>query len=111
MVSCQQENVWTKQDKTSSLAVLGMDRSGNGLFIFSDSPYSGYEFINVLLTLPISLYNAMYLEGGSEAGLYFSLNGMELDKTGMNGVGFNDSLVRGAARAIPTVIGITKKAK
>ncbi len=111
MVNCQQENVWTKQDKTSSLAVLGMDRSGNALFIFSESLYSGYEFINVMLGLPISLYNAMYLEGGSEAGLYFSSNGVELDKTGMNGAGFNDSLVRGAARAIPNVIGITKKAR
>ncbi len=111
MVSCQQENVWTKQDRIWSLAVLGIDKSGNVLFIFSESPYSGFDFIHVLLSLPISLYNAMYLEGGSEASLYFSSNGMELDKIGMNGVGLNDSLVRGVARAIPNVIGITKKAK
>ena len=111
MVSCQQENVWTKQDKTSSLAVLGMDRSGNALFIFSESLYSGFEFINVMLNLPISLYNAMYLEGGSEAGLYFSSNGLELDKIGTNGVGLNDTLVRGVARAIPNVIGITRKTR
>ena len=71
MVSCQQENVWTKQDKIWSLAVLGMDKGGNVLFIFSEALYSGFDFINVLLSLPISIYNAMYLEGGSEASLYF----------------------------------------
>ena len=111
MVSCQQENVWAKQDNMWSLAVLGMDKNGNGLFIFSESPYSVHDFINVLLSLPISLYNAMYLEGGAEASLYFSLNGVELDKVGNNGSGLNDSLVRGVVRAIPNVLGITKRAK
>lgn len=111
MVSCQQENVWAKQDNMWSLAVLGMDKNGNVLFIFSEAPYSVHDFINVLLSLPISLYNAMYLEGGLEASLYFSLNGVELDKVGNNGSGLNDSLVRGVVRAIPNVLGITKKIK
>lgn len=111
MVSCQQENVWAKQDNMWSLAVLGMDKNGNGLFIFSEAPYSVHDFINVLLSLPISLYNAMYLEGGAEASLYFSLNGVELDKVGNNGSGLNDSLVRGVVRAVPNVLGITKRTK
>ena len=111
MVSCQQENVWAKQDNMWSLAVLGMDKNGNALFIFSESPYSVHDFINVLLSLPISLYNAMYLEGGAEASLYFSLNGVDLDKVGNNGSGLNDSLVRGVVRAIPNVLGIIKKTK
>ena len=111
MVSCQQENVWTRQEKMSSLAVLGIDKNGNVLFIFSGAPYAGYDFINVLLSLPLSLYNAMYLEGGSEASLYFSLNGVELDRVGMNEPGLNDTLVKGVTRAIPNVIGITKKTK
>ena len=111
MVSCQQENVWTKQDKIWSFAVLGVDKNGNVLFIFSEALYSGFDFINVLLSLPLSLYNAMYLEGGSEASLYFLSNGMEIDKVGNNGIGLNDSFVRGVARAIPNVIGITKKGK
>ena len=111
MVSCQQENVWAKQDNMWSLAVLGLDKNGNALFIFSEAPYSVHDFINVLLSLPISLYNAMYLEGGLEASLYFSLNGVELDKVGNNGSGLNDSLVRGVVRAIPNVLGITKKIK
>ncbi len=111
MVSCRQENVWVKQDKASSLAVLGTDKNGNGLFIFSEAPYSGHDFINALLSLPISIYNAMYLEGGSETSLYFSSNGMELDKVGSRGPGLDDTLVRPVARPIPNVIGIRKKTK
>ena len=111
MVSCRQENVWAKQDNMWSLAVLGIDKNGNALFIFSEAPYSVHDFINVLLSLPISLYNAMYLEGGAEASLYFSLNGVDLDKVGNNGSGLNDSLVRGVVRAIPNVLGIIKKTK
>ena len=105
MVSCLQENVWTKQDQTWSLAVLGMDKNGNVLFIFSEAPYTVHDFINVLLSLPISLYNAMYLEGGTEASLYFSSNGVELDKGGNNNSGLN------IVRAIPNVVGITKKTR
>jgi len=111
MVSCQQENIWTKQDKIWSLAALGVDKNGNVLFIFSEALYSGFDFVNVLLSLPLSLYNAMYLEGGSEASLYFLSNGVEFDKVGNNGIGLNDSFVRGVARAIPNVIGITRKRK
>lgn len=111
MVSCRQENVWTNKDKIWSLAVLGIDKGGNVLFIFSEALYSGFDFINVLLSLPISIYNAMYLEGGSEASLYFMSNGTELDKVGNNGMALNDSLVMGVARAIPNVVGITKKPK
>jgi hypothetical protein len=53
----------------------------------------------------------MYLEGGAEASLYFSLNGVDLDKVGNNGSGLNDSLVRGVVRAIPNILGIIKKTK
>jgi uncharacterized protein YigE (DUF2233 family) len=110
MISCQQENVWSKQDKTWSMAVLGMDKSGNALFIFTDFRYSGYDFANVLLSLPISIYNAMYLEGGQEASLYFSANEVEFERIGfpasLNG---DDNLP--VARSIPNVIGIVKKSK
>jgi hypothetical protein len=108
MISCRQENVWSKQDKTWSMAVFGMDKSGNGLFIFTDSPTSGYDLANILLALPISIYNAMYLEGGQEASLYVSAHGVEFEK-----IGFPPSLHEKdnlpVARSIPNVIGIVKK--
>jgi len=109
MISCNQENVWSKQDKRWSLAVLGLDKAGNVLFIFSEAPYSGYDFNNLLLSLPLSISNAMYLEGGREASLYLSANGLELDKAGISEMGFNESPIRSGGNPIPNAIGIIKK--
>ena len=109
MVSCHQENVWSKQDRSWSLAVLGVDKEGSVLFILSEAPYSGYDFNNVLLSLPLSIFNATYLEGGPEASLYFSAMGTELEKVGIYGMGPDGSVVRSGAYPIPNVIGITRK--
>ena len=108
MIGCRQENVWSKQDQRWSLAVLGMDKGGNALFIFSEGPYSGHEFNNVLLSLPISIYNATYLEGGPQASLYLSANGVQLDKVGTH-EGPEGSRVRALPRLLPNVIGIARK--
>jgi hypothetical protein len=109
MISCRQENVWEKQDKKWSMVAFGMDKSGNGLFIFTESPHSVHDFTNSLLSLPISLYNAMYLEGGPEATFYFSANGIEFEKIGSYGTGLDENDFPKIARPIPNVIGIVKK--
>ena len=111
MTSCRQENVWEKQDKMWSVAAFGVDKSGNGLFIFTESRYSVHDFTNILLSLPISLYNAMYLEGGPVATLYFSKNGVEFEKIGSHETGLNESDFPRIAHPIPNVIGIVKKAR
>ncbi len=109
MISCRQENVWSKQDRRWSLAVLGVDKEGHVLFILSEAPYSGYDFNRVLLSLPLSIFNATYLEGGPEASLYFSAAGMELEKVGIYGADLRGSAVRSSADPIPNVIGISRK--
>ena len=111
MINCRQENVWSKQNKAWSMAVLGMDKDGNALFIFSGAPYSGHDFGNILLSLPISIYNAIYLEGGPEASLYFSDKGVEFEKIGIYETGFKEDYSKLIARPIPNVIGIEKKRK
>jgi uncharacterized protein YigE (DUF2233 family) len=111
MISCNQENVWSKQDRKWSLAVLGVDKEGNVLFILSETPYSGHDFNNMLLSLPLSIFNATYLEGGPEASLYFSAGGIELEKVGIYGTRLNGSAARSSAYPIPNVIGIIKKTK
>jgi hypothetical protein len=110
MISCQQVNVWSKQDKAWSMAVLGMDKRGNALFIFTEAHYSGHDFANLLLSLPISIHNAMYLEGGQEASLYFSANDIEFERMGYP-AGLNENESIPVARSIPNVIGIVKKSK
>jgi len=110
MISCRQENVWSKQDKMWSMAVFGIDKSGNALFIFTESRYSGYDFANILLSIPISIHNAMYLEGGQQASLYFSANDVEFEKVGFPG-SLNENDNSPVARLVPNVIGIVKKSK
>lgn len=109
MINCRQENVWSKQDKAWSMAVLGIDKYGNALFIFTEAPYPVRDFVNVLLSLPISIYNAMYLEGGPEASLYFSGNGIQFERIGTYETAFKEDYAKVLARPIPNVIGIEKK--
>ena len=110
MISCQQENVWRKQDKAWGLAAFGMDKRGNALFIFTEFHYSGYDFTNMLLSLPISIYNAMYLEGGLEANLYFSGKGIEFERIGRF-ANLNETDNLPVARPVPNIIGIEKKSR
>lgn len=91
------------------MTTFGMDKGGNALFIFTESAYSVHDFINILLSLPISLYNATYLEGGPEATFYFSANGVEFEKIGSYDTGLNENDFLKIARPIPNVIGIVKK--
>jgi len=109
MISCRQENVWAKTNQFWGMAVFGIDKSGNALFIFTEVPYSGHDFSNALLSLPLSISNALYLEGGFEANLFFSWNGVGLERVGIRETGLQEDSPRAVPRPIPNVIGITKK--
>jgi uncharacterized protein YigE (DUF2233 family) len=109
MIGCRQENVWAKQDRRSSIAALGMDTSGNILFLFSEAPYSGHDFINLLLSLPISIRNAMYLEGGPPANLFLSVSDTELERVGIYGFDPEEESLRPPLRLLPNILGIARK--
>ena len=111
IISCKQENVWSRQDKKWSMAVLGTDKSGNVLFVFTRFPYSGHDFANVLLGLPIQIYNAMYLEGGPQASLYFSSGGIEFERVGSYETGLIENDLNLSALPVPNIIGISRKPK
>jgi uncharacterized protein YigE (DUF2233 family) len=109
MISCQQQNVWEQQPKKWSIAALAVDKSGSLLFIHCRSPYSVHDFIDMLLELPLDIYNAMYLEGGPEASLYYSAGGIEKELIGSYETGFfmNDS--NRVSWKIPNVIGVSRE--
>jgi len=111
MISCRQENVWAKQNQVWSMAVFGIDKNKNALFIFTATPHSGHDFANTLLSLPISIFNALYLEGGPEANLFFSASGVEFERMGIRETSFHEDASRMMARPIPNVIGITRKVR
>jgi len=109
LIKRDRQNRWSQQGKKWSEAALGEDKSGNALFIFCRSPYSMYEFNNILLSLPIDLVCAQHLEGGPEAQLYVISGDFELDLMGSFETGFLESGGNVFRYAVPNVIGIRKK--
>lgn len=101
MISCKGENVWKQQADKWNTAAVGIDKEGNALFIFGETPSSVHDLIEALLALPISIQNAMYLEGGAPASFYLSQNGVEVELHGQGGPNL--------AASIPNVLGIVKK--
>ncbi len=109
MVDCNQKNKWSQQNKKWSMVVMGKDKEGNALFIFSRSPYSVHDFIEILLNASLDIYNIMYLEGGPEASFYLNYQGVKALKMGSYETGFNLNDGNNRFWKIPNVIGISKK--
>lgn len=109
MVDCYQKNKWSQQNKKWSMVVIGMDKDGNALFIFTRSPYSVHDFVDIVLEAPINLHNLMYLEGGPEASFYLNHNGVKKEKMGSYETDFNLNDDNHHFWDIPNVIGISRK--
>ncbi len=103
------QNRWSQQDKQWSEAALGQDKKGNALFIFSRSPYSMHDFINILRQLPIEIDCAQHLEGGPEASLYISLNDGIIERTGSFEMNFTEHDNNMNYWPVPNVIGFVKR--
>ena len=109
MISCEGRNVWAEQSRKWSTAAIGVDDEGRVLFIHSRSPYSVHDLIDMLLALPLSLRNAMYVEGGREAQLYVHTAGEELEFYGSVEMGFLDADANRVAWPIPNAIGVARR--
>ncbi len=107
MISCDRQNVWNRQDSKWSTLAVGMDAQGSILFMFGTTPHSVHDFIEILLSLPLSLKSAMYLEGGPQASLYLSTPKITLQRDGLWG-GLEENSLQ-FSLPIPNVIGIHKK--
>jgi uncharacterized protein YigE (DUF2233 family) len=109
MISCEQQNVWSKQSTGWSTLAIGVDKNHDVLVIFSQQPYSVHDLIEVLLSLPISIYNAMYLEGGPQASLYLSTKNDTIERYGgLEGSPDSHNPLQ-VWWPIPNVIGIVRK--
>ncbi|HYG69819.1 MAG TPA: phosphodiester glycosidase family protein [Anaeromyxobacteraceae bacterium] len=109
MISCDRRNVWAPSDRRFSTAAIGVDGRGRVLFLHARSPWPVHQLVDALLSLPLDLRQAMYVEGGPEAQLYVRGGGRELEKVG----GFESSLGEVAdnrnAWPIPNVIAAVRK--
>ncbi len=109
MIDCSQKSTWSNQPDEFSMAVIATDKHGNALFIFTQSPYSVYNFIKILKLLPLEIYNAMYLEGSVPASFYLNYKGIEVERSGGFDFDLTGSQVKGFASSVPNVIGIVRK--
>ena len=103
------KNRWSKQEKRWSELALGQDTDGNILLIFSRSPYSMHELNSMLIDLPISIDRAQHLEGGTEASIYITHGGHQIEKIGSYESSFNENDDIKSFWPIPNVIGIRKR--
>ena len=109
MLNCQQKNVWSQQNRYWSMVVVGTDKSGNILFIFTRSPYSVHDFINMIVKMNIEVTQLMYLEGGPEASFFIHHKGFKIMKMGSYETDFNEDDENQRFWEIPNIIGVRKK--
>jgi uncharacterized protein YigE (DUF2233 family) len=104
MISCTGRNVWQQSEKQWSIAAIGIDKSGNLLFIQSTAPHTVHDFINILRGLPIAIDRAMYMEGGSPSQMY-----VNTPKDTMEFIGdFSGGGKSAGAAMLPNVVGVRK---
>ena len=102
-------NLTVEGKKKWSEAALGQDKDGNVLFIFSRSPYSMHDLIDILKMLPIDIDCAQHLEGGPEASLFFSHKNIKIETMGSFETGFSENNENHFYWPIPNVIGFVHK--
>lgn len=112
MIDCKGRNRWGKQgNERWSQAAVGIDKDGKLIFLFSESPYTVYEFNQRVLSQFPHMKGMMHCEGGPEASL--SINHPDLN---INVYGFYErnkreliNVQRGIGSPIPNVIGIIRR--
>jgi hypothetical protein len=109
LLECDGTPAWQASSKIWSHALVGMDHSGNILFIHARSPWSTRQFTEILLALPLDLDRLHYAEGGPEATLAMWHEGRELTLVGSYETGFNENDRNHQAWAIPNVIGVRRR--
>jgi hypothetical protein len=61
LIACNKQVVDNKQTGRWSMVLFGIDTTGNALLLFTRSPYTIRSLSEMLLQLPPSLKNLMYL--------------------------------------------------
>ena len=109
MISDGKKRGWPQQARLHSTAAIGMDTHRNILFVYCRSLFSTHDFIHDLLSLPIFIQNAMYLEGGPEATLYINLDETEPAGKRPETIEFTKYDNHTSMLKIPNVIGIVRR--
>ena len=108
MVSFGKKRGWPQRSQRHGTAAIGLDAENRVMFILSRAPFSTHDLIHALLSLPINIQSAMYVEGGPQAALHLRTGSRNMTWTGICEANFiaPDSAFE---FEIPNVIGISKR--
>lgn len=109
MISNGEKVGWPQRGEIYGSAAIGMDKDNHVLFILSRSPFSTHDLIHILLSLPIHIKSAMYVEGGPEATLYMRAHDKEMVFVGTCGADTPEHVALKSLQRIPNVIGVVKR--
>jgi hypothetical protein len=109
MISDGRKMGWPQREEIYGSAAIGMDKDNHVLFILSRSPFSTHDLIQILLSLPIQVKSAMYVEGGPEATLYMRVHGIEMTFVGTCETETLEGEALKSVQRIPNVIGVVKR--
>jgi hypothetical protein len=109
MISDGKKMGWPQREEIYGSAAIGMDKDNHVLFILSRSPFSTHDLIHILLSLPIHIKSAMYVEGGPEATLYMRVHDKEMTFVGTCEADTSESEAFKSVQRIPNVIGVVKR--
>lgn len=70
LIKHKRENRWAENKADSRKTAIAEDSNGNLLFIYTNSRFYNYDFNEILLSLPLKIVTAQYLDGGPPAQLF-----------------------------------------
>lgn len=106
MVSASRRLLWRPSPQEHAISAISRDGAGRILLLHCREPVTGVDFASMVLDLPVDARTVMYLEGGTQAGLYLRPGGPQL-RMGRHPADFwTDGSVR---QLLPNVIGIKPK--
>lgn len=111
MVNCNGVGLdWSKRaGQKCSMIFISSDIEDNVYIIFVRSPYTHNYMINYLLSLPIKMRCAGYLEGGPETSLYINYTPFYMEKWGSYVSKTYETDKNNSYWTIPNIIGIKKR--
>lgn len=108
LIDPQGNNLWPEGGEEHSIAAVATTIQGRVLFLHCAAPVTLHSFNEHLLSLPLGVDRAMYVEGGSDAGLFINTPAREIRRPGR----YRSGVWAGPAPAfppVPNVIGIRFK--
>ncbi len=107
LISADRKLLWRSKNIAHSIAAVARDGEGCLLFIHTRYPMSDSNFGELLLSLPIDIRVVMYVEGGSQAGLFLRSPAFTRLWIGKHPVDILD--IDHTSSLLPNIIGVRRK--